>query len=106
MRHRAAIHARLEPRLKQTTRESLLWALLPLAALVLACGSPPDLAVTPSATATVEAASPSPTPAAPSPIAHGHGQRQPGPGRVDEARSGVRRPVGRRGLDVPGDVHS
>ena len=53
--------------MKQTTRESLVWALLPLAALVLACGSPPGPAVTPSATATVEAASPSPTPAVPSP---------------------------------------
>ena len=53
--------------MKQTTRESLVWALLPLVALVLACGSPPDLAVTPSATATVEATSPSPAPAKPSP---------------------------------------
>ena len=53
--------------MKQTTRESLVWALLPLAALVLACGSPPGPAVTPSATATVEAASPSRTPAVPSP---------------------------------------
>ena len=43
--------------------------MLPLAALVLACGSPPDSAVTPSATATVtaEATPPTPTPAAPSP---------------------------------------